>query len=97
MPKSYVLAARKRLREIANGERAAEPKVAKRVEARRKTKGEPETALKYVANQAEIQRALALNKAEWEAMMLAEVFPELKKTILEAAQALNLEVSGGSA
>jgi SPP1 gp7 family putative phage head morphogenesis protein len=94
--KSYVLAARKRLREIANGERAAESKVAKRVEARRKTKGEPETALKYVANQAEIQRALALNKAEWEAMMLAEVFPELKKTILEAAQALNLEVSGGS-
>ena len=94
--KSYVLAVRARVREIANGKRSAKTVAEQRVQDRQAKRGQaPETVLKYVASDAEIQRALALNIAEWKAAMTSGVLPELKKTIIDAAQALNLEVAGG--
>ena len=92
---SYVLAARKRLVEIAEGKRAVESPAAARLRARARERGEP--VRKYVANEAEIERALALNLAEWTKLMQDKALPELVGTIEAAAEALHLEVSGEGA
>lgn len=91
--RSYVLAARKRLSEIADGKRATETPAAARARAKAEERGEP--VRKYVANEAEIARALALNLAEWEKAMREDVLPEVGKSTVAGAAALNSEVNGG--
>jgi len=76
--KNYVLAVRKKLRQIggksANG-----------------------TVQKYVATDAEVKRALAMNQAEWAKAMAEAALPEIEAVLIAAAEALHSQVGGEGA
>ena len=52
---------------------------------------------KYVATEAEIERALALNAKEWEKALQAASFPVMEKALVEAAEDLHAKVAGDGA
>ncbi len=55
------------------------------------------TVTKYVATEAEIERALALNAKEWEKALQAASFPAMEKALVEAAEDLHAKVAGEGA
>lgn len=68
----------------------------KRLRAKAK-KSSSAVVTKYVATEAEIERLLDMNKAEWASAMQTAAFPAMEKALVEAAEALHVAVAGEGA